>query len=189
MKKPFYFLLLISLLSCGKDDVIPASPKQGLLEEYFNDNPKIIIQKTTDSNVVYEGGVATYRGYVFSPIVDINLTAIGGRIAEKGTYKYEVFKLNEYWVSINDTLLMESINVQDINNFQYINLKKEIHLSPKERYLIRYFNENHNSVYDAGLGTSHSDAVNYIQFPLTLKEIEIETLIIPTTLSIIMNIG
>ena len=171
MKNYFFIILVIFLISCEKDDV---EPEFGFLGNYLKNNPEISILKTSESDVVYARDAATYRGYVFRPLVDLKLNSFGGRIAEHGVYKFEIFKLDKWSVSPIDTLLMASIKISNINSFQYKNINKEILLLANERYLIRYFNVNHNSVYDAGLGIWQSDIMNEIRFPLIIDDIEIE---------------
>ena len=174
MKQNVFLLLIIVLISCDKDDVKPNIKESGFLENYLTNNPRISVLKTTDSHVVYTGGVATHRGYVFKPLADLKVTSFGGRIAEPGVYNFELFKLNAWWVSVNDTLLLDSINITNTSSFQYKRIDKEILLLKNEKYLIRYFNETHNSVYDAGIGWSPTDTTNYIRFPLVVDDVEIE---------------
>lgn len=107
-------------------------------------------------------------------MVDIKINSFGGRIAEQGKYKFEIFKMDESWYPTTNNLLLDSINITNTSSFQYKITDKEILLLKNERYLIRYFNESHNSVYDAGLGWSQSDEINDIIFPLIIDDIEIE---------------
>jgi hypothetical protein len=174
MKNLLFLIPIIFLISCAKDDVNPSIKNIGFLDDYLKKNPDITILKTTESNIVYTGGVATYRGYIFKPLEDLKLNAIGGRIAKQGIYKFEILKLDGGWYSTCDTLFMDSINITNISSFQYKNVDKDIILFGNERYIFRYFNENHNSVYDAGLGFSQSDTINYIKFPLAIEDVEIE---------------
>jgi hypothetical protein len=175
MKRFFYFLAIVLIASCKKDDLDSIS-SSGFLEGFFYNNPKIIVRKTIESNIAYQGGVATYRGYIFKPLYDMRISAIGGRIAELGTFKIEIYQLHNtgIWGS-RDTLLIDSVNINNINKFQFKNINHDLILLANEQYLIRYFNKNHNSVYDAGLGYSQPDQLNNIKYPLEINDIEIET--------------
>ena len=174
MRRYLFLVPIIFLISCEKDSVEPNGKNVGFVANYLKNNPGISIIKTTESNIVYVGGVSTYRGYIFTPSADLNIIAIGGRIAEPGTYKFEIYKMDDWWLSTMDTLLADNITITDVRSFQYKNTSGKIFLSKNQRYLVRYFNESHNSVYDAGTGWSSTDTKNYIPFPVKMDDIEIE---------------
>jgi len=170
MKRFLYYVGIVIIASCKKEDSNSnLDLNRGLLEGYLYSNPKIIVQKTTYSSISYDQYYSTYRGYVFSPSQDIKISAIGGRIAGFGTFKIEIYR---GWTSDRDTLLIDSININKTSIFQYKNINRELILKANEEYLIRYFNINHNFVFDAGLGYG-SDATNILQFPLIIKDIKI----------------
>lgn len=173
MKRFFYFMAIVLIASCKKDD-LDSTSSYGSLEGFLNNNPKIILRKTSESNVPYKGGFATYRGYIFRPLYGMRISAIGGKIAELGTFKIEIYHINNNLWGRRDTLLIDSVNINNTNKFQFKNINHDLILLANEQYLIRYFNKNHNSVYDAGLGYSQPDPLNNIKFPLIINDLEIE---------------
>lgn len=173
MKRFFYLMAIVLIASCKKDN-LDSTSGSGFIEDFLNINPKIAVGKTSESNVIYQGGVATYRGYIFKPLHGMKISAIGGRIAEFGTFKIEIYHINNSYLWGKDTLMIDSVNINNINKFQYKNINHDLILIANERYLIRYFNKSHNSVYDAGLGYSQSNLLNIIRFPLKINDIEIE---------------
>lgn len=177
MKVLLYFIILVLIISCEtedsnsiKDNSIKENSikEQGLLEGYLNNNPKIIVQKTTYSQISYNKYYSTYRGYVFTPIQNIKIKAIGARIAGYGTFKIEIYR----WPYKIDTLLIDSVTINNTSIFQYKNITRELILKPNEEYLIRCFNINHNFVFDAGLGYGN-DTTNILNFPLLIKDVKI----------------
>ena len=170
----FYLISLFLLASCNKEEVAPvrvAPVKPGILENFIKADPTITLQKTTQSAYHFENA-ATYRGYVFKPLSNIRITAIGGKIAEKGNYKIEIFSSESgNWKS--DTLLVENIQITDTQKFQYKELGKGLELAAHKSYIIRYFNESHNSVYDAVLPRTYQSATNPFS-PIKIGDIEVE---------------
>jgi len=168
MKRFFYFIILVLIASCKKEDA-NSNLSSGLLEGFLNSNPKIAIQKTTYSNVSYDEYYSTFRGYAFVPLHNIKISAIGAKIAGYGTFKIEILD----WNNMMDTLLTDSIKITNTSIFQFKNINHELMLNANKTYIIRYFNINHNFVYDAGLGYGQSDTINIIKFPLTINDIKI----------------
>jgi len=172
MKKIFYFLLFICA-SCNNDD--DAKPQQhGPLETYLKDNNVSII-KTTKSSIVYSAGNATHRGYIFTPLKDIKLTHVGAKIAETGTFDVELIEMDGMYIKY-DTLVSEDLTINNTENFIYKEIKTPLVLKANKSYLLRYFNESHSSVYDAGTGSFNASDPNYIKLPLTIGDIQIKTL-------------
>jgi hypothetical protein len=171
MRNIFLIASLLFIISCGKDEVNPIEQNSGILKDYLDENPNITILKTEESSIPYGGGFATYRGFIFIPMDNIKVTAVGGMIAKQGSYVFELYKLDEYGVDKVDTILTQNISIRDVNKFEYYSVSKQINLSKNERYLIRYFNESHKSVYDAGLGYFQPDMENLITFPVSMEDI------------------
>lgn len=177
MKRIFFYLIATFFLttSCKDDEVDPQQRDLGFLESFFTNNPEIVIQKTTESDVIYKGGRATHRGYVFKPLIDMKIMEIGARIAKTGTYTFEIYDLEKGLFSKEDTIIIDSIKINNTEGFQYKEITNNVTLDAEKEYLIRYFNEDHTSVYDGGLGySSESDSINVMHFPLTIKDIEIQ---------------
>lgn len=172
MKRLLYLLLLISIVSCKKGDTDQPAQNPGLIEGYLKENPSITVQKTNMSTVPYNDSYATSRGYHFNPLKDVKITEIGGRIAEKGIFKIKISNIDNGWSKGDGwvDVLIDSINITSTAIFQYKAVNKEVILLSGHKYLISYFNINHNSVYDAGTGSLSG----YVQMPLTIKDIEIE---------------
>ncbi|HYG39364.1 MAG TPA: hypothetical protein VD908_12120 [Cytophagales bacterium] len=168
--RAIYFVLLIAILGCNNEQ---SKPRQfGLLEKVLSDSTYLPIIKTTSSRVIYAEN-PTDRGYYFTPNKDIKLTSLGGRIAAQG--KYVITLLFTEAIFKMDTLIQEEINITNTDVFQYAALKEPITLRAGKKYIISYFNENHNSVYDAGAGRflDYSKSCN---FPMVLNDITINTL-------------
>lgn len=143
------------------------------IENYLNSNT-YTVQRTTESDISYDENYATHRGYIFKPLKDIAITAIGGMIAKSGNYKIEIFKFDDTsWdpMAISENLLVDTITIDNTESFLYKSLETNINLRANQRYLVRYFNNDHSSVYDIGLGNA---ADEYISFPLQTQDIEIE---------------
>jgi len=70
--------------------------------------PEISILKTSESDVIYMGGVATYRGFIWA-FGRFKLNSFGGRITEYGIFKFEIYQLDELLSSPIDTLLFTLI--------------------------------------------------------------------------------
>ena len=87
-------ILAIVVVSCTKKNSDPPVQVPGIIESYLKDNPEIIVQKTTASVIPFRADYATYRGYHFKPLKDIKITEVGGRIAEKGTYKIKISNID-----------------------------------------------------------------------------------------------
>ena len=172
MKNLLYLFLIIFFVSCKKDNSDPVPQDPGLLEGYIIENPSITVQKTTESLITYEDAYATNRGYHFTPLKNIKITAIGGRIAEKGMFTIKIRNIDngwskgEGWVDV----LVDSISITSTSKFQYKPVDKEVILTSGHKYLISYFNKSHNSLFD--LKTSASPG--YIEMPLIIKDIQIE---------------
>lgn len=169
MKKILYLLILVLIASCKKESSNTNSDA-GLLEGFLNNNPKISVIKTTFAYGTYNEYYSTDRGYIFKPLNNIKITAVGGKIAGYGTFKIELFH-GLPWNK--ETLMIDSIKINNTSVFQFKNINPGLTLNANEVYIIRYFNINHNFVYDAGLGYGQSDSTNIIKFPLTIKDIQI----------------
>jgi hypothetical protein len=175
MKNILYLLLIIFFFfffSCKKDNSDPVSQDPGLLEGYIIENPSITVQKTTESLIPYEDAYATSRGYHFTPLKNIKITAIGGRIAEKGMFTIKIRNIDngwskgEGWVDV----LVDSIKITSTSKFQYKPVDKEVILTSGHKYLISYFNKSHNSLYDL----KNSSEPGFIEMPLIIKDVQIE---------------
>lgn len=162
------------------DAVTKKSAEQIISTEYYSciegylKTSAHTVQRTTESEVVYDEESVTHRGYVFKPLKDITIKEIGGMIAKTGAYKVEMFKFEDTgWdnMTIDETLLIDTITVDNTESFIYKGLNTDIYLQANQRYLIRYFNQDHSSVYDVGMGYGSGD---YISFPLQINDIEIE---------------
>jgi hypothetical protein len=169
MKRFFYFIIIILIAACKKDSV-DTNSDPGVLEGFLTNHPDIIVQKTTYAYGTFNNYYSTHRGFIFKPLKDIKISAVGGKIAGYGTFKIEIF---HNWLWERDTLLVDSISINNTAVFQFKNIKPELILNANELYLIRCFNINHNFVYDAGLGYGQSDTTNIIEFPLTINDIQI----------------
>jgi hypothetical protein len=180
-------LVMILLIGCAKDDAeptsqsssspaptVPAAVVPGVLEGYLNLNPRISVIKTVNSSFVYESGVTTWRGYIFTVKnnAGITLTAFGGRIAKPGVYRFMLRDLTSYLSSLYP-IFEDSIVISDVNKFTYKDIPN-VSLRANTEYLLDYFNNDHSSVYDAGLGINQPDTVNRIKFPLKIGDIQIE---------------
>jgi len=172
MKKILSLIVIVLIVSCTKKSSDPVQQDPGMLEGYLKENPGITVQKTTSSLISYRNGYATSRGYHFKPLKDIKITDIGGKIAEKGTFKIKISNIDTGWSKDNGwtDILTDSITITDISSFQYKTVSKEIILNADKNYVISYFNLSHNSVYDAGSGLQNE----YIGMPLKINDIEIE---------------
>src|SRR5450759_1033221 len=171
MKKILSLIVIVLIVSCTKKSSDPVQQDPGMLEGYLKENPGITVQKTTSSLISYRNGYATSRGYHFKPLKDIKITDIGGKIAEKGTFKIKISNIDTGWSKDNGwtDILTDSITITDISSFQYKTVSKEIILNADKNYVISYFNLSHNSVYDAGSGLQNE----YIGMPLKINDIEI----------------
>lgn len=171
MRKLLIFLAIV-VISCTKKNSDPVEQVPGIIESYLKDNPEIIVQKTTASVIPFRDGYATYRGYHFKPLKDIKITEVGGRIAEKGTYKIKISNIDTGWSKGNGwtDILTDSININNTGVFQFKKVSQDIILKADKNYVIYYFNLSHNSVYDAGLGYQPVSIV----LPLKIDEVEIE---------------
>jgi hypothetical protein len=172
MKRFLSLLTVIFVVSCNKNNPDPGQQKSGLIEGYLKDTPALTVQKTTESQIGYRDGVPTDRGYHFKPLKDIKITYIGGRIAETGIFKIKISNIDNGWSKADGWIdvLIDSINITNTTVFQYKLVDKDVILAADHNYLISYFNESHNSVYDAGTGYMPG----YLQLPLTIQDIEIE---------------
>lgn len=175
----YFFIVFVFFFSCSKEKVAPAN-NDGLLGTYLSQNPKINIVKTTQSKVVYDPTAQTDRGYMFSPLKSLTMTAIGGRIALKGKFSFQLFHLqpDQNYVDISfvnglgSLIFSDSVVIDDITKFVYKEINP-ITLQSGEKYLLRYFNKSHESVYDAGLGYGQTDASNIIKFPLIIDKVQV----------------
>lgn len=183
MKKILYLIALVLIISCNKEsndstddnNGIPEVNDYGVLGTYLTEK-RLVIQKATLSQIEYDHIRTTYRGYIFTPEKDMKITEIGGRIAETGKYRFEIYRLDpEVYFSKIETILVDSVTITDISIFQYKKLVDGPLLESNQKYIFRYFNQDHNSVYDAGLGRYQDDDYNNIKFPLKIKDITIES--------------
>jgi hypothetical protein len=172
MKNFLYLFLIIFFVSCKKDNTDPVPQEPGLLEGYIKENPSITVQKTTESAIPYEDGYATNRGYHFTPLKNIKITAIGGRIAEKGMFTIKIRNIDNGWSKGEGWIdvLVDSINITSTSKFMYKTVDKDVILSTGHKYLISYFNKSHNSLYDA----KNSADPGYIGMPLIIQDVQIE---------------
>ena len=170
MKRVLYFIAIVLIASCKKEDV-STNPSLGFLESWLNNNPRIYITKTIDSNIHFERGVATYRGYTFKPLYDVKITAIGGKIAETGTFKIVISDIEDFYFL--NPIYVDSVVVSNIQKFQYKTVKQEIVLSANKLYIIAYLNKSHSSVYDALYMDYVPNAINNIVLPLLINDISI----------------
>jgi hypothetical protein len=169
MKIIIYLIAIIFIVSCKKENTNTVTAS-GLLEGFLNDNPEIIVRKTTYAYGTYNQFYSTYRGYIFKPLSDIKISAVGAKVAGYGNFRIEI---SHGWAWEKDTLLIDSVAIDNTAIFQFKNINHELILKANEEYLIMYFNVNHDFVYDAGLGYNQSDLTNIIRFPLTIKDVQI----------------
>lgn len=179
MNLNFIFIGLISilvLLSCKdtstgtKQVEETAIGEKGYIASYVKENSSIMIQKTTDSNVDFqEDAYWTYNGFSFTPEKNIQMTAIGGLIAETGTYLFELYS-GYPSAQEPDTLLVDNITIGSVNEFQYKEIEP-IFLAAGGYYVLWYKSDSYASVYDLGLGHNQSNSMNIISKPLTYNEI------------------
>lgn len=176
MKNLVYLLLIFLLISCGKnesEEIIPEPESYGFIEGFIKADPNVILEKTTESDWTFNPNAETHRGYMFIPKKDIRITEIGGKIAQTGIYDLELFLLDDNANFLkSDTLLSFAISITDINNFQYKKVSENIVLLSGKRYLIRYYNKTHDSVYDIIIPETYPyDAYSH---PLKTEDLEVE---------------
>jgi len=159
---------LVLLFSCKKDD-INSSP--GVLEGHFNDNPSIGVSKKTEKYIhPSEIACGIYRGYFFTPTVNIKITDVGLRVPGIGEYSIILTKgSNTTFYYDGGYIFNEVISISDTNNFQFIRIKGELLLSANERYLITYYNTYQNYYYEA----KSLDSPQKIRSPLEINGIKI----------------
>lgn len=170
-KNLLYFVVLALLVSCKKDepDSVP-----GFIEKFINDNPRIGVSIASPLIYGSVNSYASYRGYVFKPLSNIKINAIGGRIAETGVFKIIICEGHGYNYDLKP-MLIDSINISNIDQFQYKNISKQLILSANNIYTIIYLNKTKYSIFDAGYKTYKENAVNAIELPLLVNGINIES--------------
>lgn len=162
-------LLLLSCKSTPSGTEI-AIGEDGFLAAYIKENPSIIVQKTTESDVYHQEDVEiTYTGYTFSTQKDITVTEIGALVAKKGTYKFELYAGSPN-SSEPEILYQDSLTIDNVDEFQYMETEP-ILLTAAGNYVLWYENENYESVYDLGLGFNQPDTTNMIFKPLFFNEV------------------
>jgi len=186
MKRCLYFLLksqfvflMVFFISCEKEesslaneDGYPIVVDLGFLGKYLKKNYDISVIKTTESYYNYDSTMATSRGYVFETLNKLKITEVGGLIAEKGVYRFEIYGLKKN-MSNEIFFWQDSIEITKTDSFQYKKLKEEIILNKFEKYVIQYFSKDHNSIYDAGACYISTDLKDCIEFPLKIDDVKI----------------
>ncbi len=171
--KKLYILVFVLFISCSKDVVEPQS--YGMLEEFFSQDSEIVVGLINRGNLDYIN-YATKRGFIFKPLVDIEITAIGGRMAKTGKYEIEIIEIDgEPWEWISETdspILTNNVTITNTKEFQFTKLDSKLLLQANKRYVIRYFDENHESVYDVLLPDFYWNE-SHILHPQKIKNIEL----------------
>lgn len=182
----FVFITFLMLLSCSdtptdsehEDDDIEFTDEttigeDGYIGAFIQENSEFIIQKTTESEVSYPQNVNwANTGYNFSPEKNIKITAIGGMVAETGTYKFELY--SGFPFSTEPVILFaDSITISSTDEFQYLEVDP-ISLTAGGYYVLWYKNESYDSVYDLGLGYNQPDDANIFPKPFTFNEVTID---------------
>lgn len=173
--KKIYFLAFVLIISCTKSNNDLETKSLGIFEEFITKDNEITVVPIHRGNLDYSGHAnPTSRGFYFSPLVDIELTAIGGLMAKTGDYKIEIIEISEFWaLSLNDPIILtQNITITNINEFQFTELDNELLLHSNRNYVIKYFDENHDSVYDVLLPNSYNNGL--LLQPKQIKDIELE---------------
>ena len=172
MKKLLFLFVFALIVSCKKDDspLVHEPPVIGLLETFLATNPSVEINKFNN----WIPNETAYWGYLFTPTKDIKLTHIGGRIAENGVFRIELYTMSpdHFSMSIKDTLLIDSITITDISKFQFKIIASGIILKADQRYEIRYLDKSSNSIWSAGRGNPND--VPGFNFPVKTGPVVLE---------------
>lgn len=149
MRKLFFLSLLITI-SCNNNDSESSPVDMGFIESFVNQDSEILIEPISKFNLDYEISSATSRGYIFEPMFDMEITDIGGIMAATGSYEIELFQLEGDSSYIRDLspLFTFNISITKVGEFQFQSLNNALVLEANKRYLLKYFDENHDSVYD-----------------------------------------
>ena len=176
MKKN-YLLAFLLIVSCSKNDSELQPESYGMLEEFISQDSEIVVEPISRDNLDYNSGRSTQRGFIFKPLVDIEITSIGGRMAKSGEYKIELFELGDQagaWIYQDDLpLLTKKVTITNTKIFQFTELDNKLLLSANKRYILRYFDESHASVYDVVLPKRYQNE-NYQFHPQKISNIELE---------------
>lgn len=172
MKNLCCILVLVLIVSCKKEDNPPVSdpPVMGFLETFLAANPAVEVYQCKN----WIPNETAYWGYLFTPVSDIKITHIGGRMAENGVTRLELYKMSPeaFSLSITNTLLVDSITITDSSRFQYKSIASGIILNAGQRYEIRYLNKASNSIWAAGRGNPNE--VPGFNFPVKAGPIVLE---------------
>jgi len=198
MKKIFYLVLLV-IISCNKnnEESIPDAPEMiedpieqgsedepnndepitnnfGIIEEFIGQDSEIKVEPISIVNSNYQSNAATKRGYFFKPSVDIEITALGGLMAKTGEYEIELYEFFEDAIVVEDVdpILKHMVSITETEEFQFSELENKIVLQANKSYILRYFDINHESVYDVVLPDSYN--INQTYHPQTIKIIEFQ---------------
>jgi len=178
MKKT-YLLAFILIIACTKNDTESKPEYTGIIEGFLNKDPQIVVEPIQSDNQSYYSTNSTKRGYIFKPSVDIEMTAIGGRMAKTGEYEIELFELGDQpysWIYQNDTpILKKKVKITNTTAFQFTELDNKLLLNANKRYILRYFDESHASVYDVVLPNRYQEE-NYLFHPQKISDIELEAM-------------
>lgn len=93
---------------------------------------------------------ASEEGLVFKPVRDIRIYSVGCKVGATGTYKIQIHKIRPFarYAEL-DTLLQETVTINNINDFQYKDLSKELLLAKDQEYVIHYYSTSGSSIYNA----------------------------------------
>jgi len=162
MKRFFYLIALVIIASCKKDNTAPAG--NGFLSEHIKNTPTIEVFETTGATYDPTGDYGIYWGYCFKPSKNIEISAIGAKIPNKGTFK--IIISSSGYVNNDNYMFIDSINVNNVNEFTYKNVSKKLMLSANIKYTIAYFSKYKNNLYCAGISGTGIP-------PLIVNDIEI----------------
>ncbi len=157
--KKLCILLLILVTSCNNTDEQILEP-HGMLEGLFLEDSEIVIEPINELNSDYLHK-ATKRGFYFKPHVDIEITAVGGRMATAGNYEIEIIESYSDWGLLHETepiVLSKKLNVTNESVFQYVELENNLLLKANQQYVLKYFSENHESVFDVILPNHYQNS-------------------------------
>lgn len=149
--------------------------KPGVLEGYFDEHPLIEITKTEETYQRYsdvETGI--YRGFIFKPVKDIKIKAIGCMVPEQGTYKILISNGSFDTFTSEDTVFICDITINDINNFQFVDIDQELVLSANEDYSLLYFRKNPDHYHTAKYNWLNQPIEDWLSIPVIIGDVEIQ---------------
>lgn len=130
----FLFLLFagVVFMSCKKDT--PADPqetstlpKEGLIQKLLMDSAAFVINTGNifDQNIYANASCDV--GFYFKPLKDIKITSVGYKAAATGNFNIILRKVQPNYRTIApDTLHMESLTVNNTQDFHFKNLSREL---------------------------------------------------------------